>query len=410
MEAETAAPVSRLRVFDAFRHRDFRLIWIGQAISLIGDAAFFTALGWRAFTLVGSSKLGIVFLAQGVGLLATLLIGGALADRLPRRSMMIFSDLARLVVIGTLAVFDATGHLSFTTLLVLAFLAGLGDGFFFPAFGGIVPLVVEQASLPSANSLIGLARWGSILIGPSLAAGLYGVVGSATVFALDASSFVVSAAFLALARPRTMPPQEKAGAVREIAEGVRYVARVPWLWVTITLFAVILMLQLAPQQVLMPELVRDHFHRGVGAYGLLTTIFGAGTVAGALAFGQLNPRRRRGIVNYTFWLGNSLAIVLLALSPWFELAAGAALVRGFCVGFGVAMWETMLQELVPEHMLSRVVSLDFFGSFGLMPIGLAFAAAVASLASAGTIIAGGALVSAAMIAVTMTRPWLRQIE
>jgi hypothetical protein len=92
------------------------------------------------------------------------------------------------------------------------------------------------------------------------------------------------------------------------------------------------------------------------------------------------------------------------------LAAVFALVRGLCVGFGVAMWETMLQELVPDHLLSRVVSLDFFGSFGLMPVGLAFAAAVAGLASPGTIIASGALISAGMIAVTMTRPWLRAVE
>jgi MFS transporter, DHA3 family, tetracycline resistance protein len=107
---------------------------------------------------------------------------------------------------------------------------------------------------------------------------------------------------------------------------------------------------------------------------------------------------------------NSLAIAALAVSPWFELAALFALVRGFCVGFGVAMWETMLQELVPVQLLSRVVSLDFFGSFGLMPIGLAFAAAVAGLASPGTIIAAGALVSAGLFAITMTRPWLRAVE
>lgn len=285
MEAGSA-PVARLRVFDAFRHRDFRLLWTGQAISLIGDAAFFTALGWRAFTLVGSSRLGIVFLCQAVGLLTTLLIGGALADRLPRRTMMIASDLARLVVIGALAGIDAAGQLTFTALAVLALLAGLGDGFFFPAFGGIVPLVVEQASLPSANSLIGVARWGSLLVGPSLAAVLYGGFGSATVFALDAASFVVSAGFLAAARPRAVVAEEKLGALREIAAGVRYVSRFPWLWVTISLFALILMFQLAPQQVLMPALVREHFGRGVGAYGLLTAAFGVGTVAGTLSFGQ----------------------------------------------------------------------------------------------------------------------------
>ena len=405
-----STPLQRVRVFDAFRHRDFRLLWSGQSVSLIGDAMFFTALGWRAFTLVGSSRLGIVFLAQAIGLLTTLLIGGALADRIPRRTMMIASDIARCVVVATLAIFDASGHLTFTVLLVLTLLNGLGDGFFFPAVGGIVPLVVEQAALPSANSLIGVARWGSFIIGPALAAGLYSATGSSVVFALDAASFLVSAALLWRLRPRAVQPEAGEGTFKEIASGVRYVAEIPWLWVTITLFAVILMLQLAPQQVLMPELVREHFDRGVGAYGFLVTMFGVGTVSGTLAFGQLQPRKRRGVVNYWFWLLNSLAIAALALSPWFQLAALFALVRGFCVGFGVAMWETMLQELVPNHLLSRVVSLDFFGSFGLMPVGLAFAAAIAGLASPGTIIASGALISAGMIAVTMTRPWLRAVE
>jgi len=324
--------------------------------------------------------------------------------------MMIASDLARFAVVGVLAVFDASGNLTFELLLVLTFLNGLGDGFFFHAVGGIVPLVVEQAALPSANSLIGVARWGSLVVGPALAASLYAATGSAIVFALDAASFVVSAALLWFVRPRAVEPEAREGTVREIAAGVRYVAGIPWLWVTITLFALILMLQLAPQQVLMPELVRDHFDRGVGSYGLLTACFGVGTVTGGLAYGQIQPRKRRGVVNYTFWLVNSLAIAALALSPWFELAALFALVRGFCVGFGVAMWETMLQELVPLNLLSRVVSLDFFGSFGLMPVGLAFAAAIAGLASAGTIIAAGALVSAALIALTMTRPWLRAVE
>src|SRR5262249_23535851 len=156
---DAAAAPRRLKIFDAFRHRDFRLLWTGQVVSAIGDAAFYTALGWRAFTLVGSQQLGIVFVCNGIGLLTTLLIGGALADRLPRRTMMIASDLARCGVIVSLALIDAGGGLTFPILAGLAFLAGLGDGFFFPAFGGIVPLVVESENLPSANSLIGVSRW-----------------------------------------------------------------------------------------------------------------------------------------------------------------------------------------------------------------------------------------------------------
>jgi MFS family permease len=399
-----------LRVLRAFQSRDFRLLWSGQVVSAIGDAAFFTALGWRAFTLVGSQRLGLVFLCQGVGLLTTLLIGGALADRLPRRTMMISSDLARCVVIAALAAVDASGHLTFPLLAGLALLAGLGDGFFFPAFGGIVPLVVEAEALPSANSLIGVSRWGSILIGPSLAALVYGAFGASTVFAIDAASFVVSATLLALARPRAVEREVVESAFRDVVEGVRYVSRIPWLWVTIVLFAVILMLQLAPQQVLMPALVREHFHRGVAAYGLLTTLVGVGSVAGTMAFGQWPPRRRRGLVDYGFFVVNSLGIAGIALAPWYGLAAASAVVRGFCLGFGIALWETMLQELVPEQMLSRVVSLDVFGSFGLMPVGLGVSAAVAGLASPRILIAAGALTSATLIATAMTRPWLRAVD
>jgi DHA3 family tetracycline resistance protein-like MFS transporter len=176
------------------------------------------------------------------------------------------------------------------------------------------------------------------------------------------------------------------------------------------MFALVLMLQFAPQQVLMPKLVSEHFHRGVGAYGLLTSLIGLGTVIGTVLYGHLQPRRRRGVLSYAIWLVNSLCIAALVLSPWYELAGVLAVLRGTCIGFAVAVWETMLMELVPENMLSRVVSLDFFGSFGLMPVGLALSAGIAGLAAPATIIATGALLSAALIAAVMTRPWLREVD
>ncbi len=400
----------RPRALDALHHRDFRLLFTGQLVSLVGDAAFVTAIGWKTFTIAGSAKLGVVLVCQAVALLATLLIGGALADRLSRRRLMIVSDLTRLVAVAALAVVDATGHLTFPLLIVFAVLVGLGDGFFYPAFGGMVPLVVEQPSIASANSLIGVARWSSILIGPAFAGFLYHPAGSATVFAVDAGSFLVSALLVYRTRPRVIEAAEREGTLREIVSGARYVARVPWLWVTIVLFGVVLMLQLAPQQVLMPKLVTTQWHRGIESYALLTTLMGVGTVAGTLLFGQLQPRRRRGVVSYVFWVVNSVLLVGIALSPWYELAGALMVARGVCVGFGVAIWETMLMELVPEHLLSRVVSLDYFGSFGLMPVGLALAAGISGLASPGTLIAAGAGVNAIMLAVVLTRPWLRAVD
>lgn len=398
------------RFLEALRHRDFRLLFAGQAVSLIGDAAFVTALGWRTFTLEGSGKLGIVLVCQSSALLLTLLVGGALADRFPRRRMMILSDFMRFGAVALLAAVDATGNLSFTWILLLATVVGLGDGLFYPAFGGMVPLVVEQPSIASANSLIGVARWGSLLFGPSFAGFLYEPAGSSAVFALDACTFLLSAALVYATRPRVIEQSEPEGTLSGIVTGARYVASVPWLWVTIALFGVVLMLQFAPQQVLLPKLVEEQFNRGVQAYALLTTLLGVGTVAGTLLFGQLQPRRRRPLLFYAVFAVNSLSILGFALSPWYELAGLLAVVRGVCIGFGVAVWETMLMELVPDNLLSRVVSLDYFGSFGLMPVGLALSAAVSGLAAPGTLIAAGAGISTLLFLVVMTRPWLRAID
>jgi MFS family permease len=408
--ATTAGRLRTPRALEALRRRDFRLLFTGQTVSLIGDAAFVTALGWKTFVLAGSAKLGVVLLCQAVGVLTTLLIGGALADRLSRRRLMITSDLTRLVAVGALAGVDASGHLTFPLLVVFATVVGLGNGFFYPAFGGMVPLLVEEPAIASANSLIGVARWSSILIGPAFAGFLYHPVGSAAVFAADSASFLVSASFVYLTKPRVIEAAEREGTLREIVSGARYVARYPWLWVTIVLFGVVLMLQLAPQQVLMPKLVQSQWHRGVGAYGLLTALMGVGTIAGTVLFGQLQPRRRRGVISYVLWVVNSAAMVGVALSPWYPLAGGLMVARGACVGFGIAIWETMMMELVPDHLLSRVVSLDYFGSFGLMPVGLAFSAAVSGLAPPGTLIAAGAGANALMLLVVLTRPWLRAVD
>src|SRR5919202_1533585 len=215
---EAISQPRRAGAFDALRHRDFRLLFAGQAVSLVGDAAFLTALGWKTFTLAGAGKIGLVLSVQGAGLLTTLLVGGALADRYDRRRMMILSDVWRFAAVGALAALDATGHLGLASLVVLAGIAGLGDGLFYPAVGGIIPLVVDAAHLPSANSLMGVARWGGFVVGPSLAGFLYHGAGSSWVFGLDAVSFLLSAALMLLARPRVLEREPSEGTFREITE------------------------------------------------------------------------------------------------------------------------------------------------------------------------------------------------
>jgi MFS family permease len=175
----------RARALHALRSRDFRLLWSGQTISLVGDGAFLVALGWTSFELTGSkSTLALVLMGHGAAMLATLLLGGALADRYPRRTLMIISDLSRCAVMVALVVVDLSGNLELWSLITLAVLYGAGDGFFYPAYGGIVPLVVDEHHLASANALTGLSRQAAFVVGPALAGVLYGTVGASAVFGL----------------------------------------------------------------------------------------------------------------------------------------------------------------------------------------------------------------------------------
>ena len=381
--------------FAAFISRDFRLLLAGQTVSFLGDAAFIVALGWRVTDLTGkASSLGFVLALESLAMLATLLIGGVLADRYSRRLLMIGSDLARAVVMAGFLALEATGNLDLAAVLVLAVLFGLADGFFQPALGGIVALLVDQPLLASANSWVGIVRNGTAIVGPAVAAGLYYSGGPSTVWALDACSFVVSAGALWFARPRAMEPVEPLGLRAELAAGFRYVVSVPWIWTGISAATVILMIAMAPYTALLPRIVQDHYDRGVGSYGLLFSAMAAGVVAGSLVWARWHPRRRRVIVCFAAFGINDFGIAVVALSPWFPLAVLAATWRGFWIGVGISAWMTLISELVPERLLSRVISFDFFGSAGLTPVGFALAGILASAIDPRAILAVGGTIGA----------------
>lgn len=410
MESATA-PTSRLRILDALQHRDFRLLFSGQTISQIGDAAFVVALGWRAFTLTHkASSLGIVLLVEALGLVTTLLIGGVLADRYSRRLLLIGSDLARALLVAGLAVVDASGHLSFGVMIGFVALHGLGSGLFQPAFGGILPLLVEEPSLGSANALIGVSRQAAIVVGPAFAGSIYGTAGSSVVFAADAASFLVSAALLVPVRPRSFESSPTQGLRTALTSGFRYVLRVPWLWRTIGTFTLVLMIGYAGVQVLLPKLVEDEWHGGVGSYGLLFTLQGVGMVLGSIVLGQIPALRRRGVLIYGLLAVNNVLGIFLGLSPWFLGGAIVQVGRGFCVGFAITLWDTTVMQRVPQHMLSRVISLDWFGSLGLYPAGLGLWAFLSGLAPPGTLIAVSMACCALLFLLGLADPRIRELD
>jgi MFS family permease len=401
----------RLRVLEALRHYDFRLLWAGQTVSQIGDAAFVVALGWRAFTLTGkASSLGIVLAVESLGLVATLLIGGVLADRYSRKLLLIGSDGVRALVIAALALVDAGGQLTFGMLIGFVALHGLASGLFQPAFGGILPLLVDDPSLGSANALVGISRQAAFVVGPAIAGVVYGVAGSSAIFAVDAVSFVVSAVLVAFARPRAYERAPSEGLRRELTTGFRYVVKVPWLWITIGTFSLVLLVGYAALQVLLPKVVEEEWNGGVGAYGLLFTLQGVGMVIGSVVLGQTSPSHRRGVLIYSLFVTNSAFGALLGLSPWYAGAAVLQIGRGFCIGFAITLWDTMVMQRVPQQMLSRVISMDWFGSLGLLPAGLGIWAALSGLAAPGTLIAISSTICTGLFLLDLSDRRIRSVD
>jgi predicted MFS family arabinose efflux permease len=243
--------------------------------------------------------------------------------------------------------------------------------------------------LPSANSWIGIARNGSAIVGPAVAAGLYHSAGPATVWGLDSASFAASAAALWFARPRLHTPGEPRGVRKELAEGFRYVTSVPWIWTGIAAATVILMVAMAPFTALLPRVVQSHYHRGVGAYGLLFSAMAVGMVAGSLAWARWHPHRNRVIVCFASFGINDLGIAVVALTSSYPFALAAVAWRGLWIGIGISAWMTLFSELVPEQLLSRASSIDFFGSIGLTPVGFVLAASLATVVAPTTILAVG---------------------
>lgn len=409
---ESMRVVPRRRVTAALADRNFRLIFVGQTLSVLGDGAYLTVLGWFAYQVThAAGAVAVVLGVVTVAKLVALLFGGALADRYDRRGLMILSDGVRCAALALLATLTWAHLTTIGILAATAAVVGLFDSLFNPSFIGIVPSLVDGERLASANGLIGLVRSSGGVAGPVLGAGLYAFAGPATVFALDAVTFAVAALLVAWARPPNQRRQRTAwgNPLRDIVDGARYVRGRPILALSIPVAAVAMMLAEPLTQTLLPRLVTE-FHGGTLTLGALETALGIGFAAGALLSARLHLTRRRSLIVFSAWTAAHFVCVLAALAPATAIAVALFFVRGTLTGLGIALWETLLMTIVPADRLSRVYSLDTFGSNGLFPLGFALAAAVAPLASAGHLIAlGQTLAGLLMLALLALRP-IRSVQ
>jgi MFS family permease len=396
--------------FAVLRERDFRLLFLGQAVSWLGNGMVGVALSFAVLDVTGSvSDLGFVFAARSLPIVVFLLAGGVFADRLPRRGVMIASDLVRLASQGLLAGLLIGGVARLWEILVLVTIGGAATAFFNPAVTGLVAETVSGERLQEANALRSVSASLGGVLGPALAGALVATVGAGYALGVDAATFGISAWFLAGLR---LPPGERLPAqaiLRDLADGWREFRSRRWLLASNVEAALANALVLAPFTVLGP-VVSKRSLGGAGAWALISAAFAAGSIIGG--FGALRLRPRRPLfVGLTLTIVDAPLLALLAVHANAVAIAVFAVLGGVALAFLNTLWETTIQEQVPARFLSRITAYDLFASTVAYPLGLALAGVLAAhlLGVAGMLWLGAATATVLSVAV-LFMPSVRELE
>ena len=386
----------------ALREPEFRKLFIGQAVSMLGTMLTMVALPFAVLEIGGSAtEIGLVEAAYILPMALMITVGGVWADRLERRKVMLAADLMRMALTFTTAGLLLAGVLTVPVLLLLQVGMGLCDAFFRPAYTGLVPQVVSSARLQQANALQGLVTSGSVTLGAAVGGLLVAAVGAGWAIGIDACTFFVSALFLWRLRPgpvRTSPEGAPApaapGFLADLRLGWREFTTHTWLWVMVAGASVFLLTVEAPLTVLGPIVARDSYD-GAKTWGFLAAALGVGQIVGGVAALRWRPRRPFLVLSCGMSL-TALPMAMLATTAptWALLAAGATL--GVVWGMFDPFWLTVMQREVPPEMISRVSSYDYLGSLAFFPLGLSIAGPVADLVGVSTTLWVGAGMSVAV--------------
>ncbi|MFE1150792.1 MFS transporter [Streptomyces albidoflavus] len=394
--------------------------WASRNFTLLTSAAFITSLGSHgaliaaAFAVLehggDAGDVGLVAAARTVPLILFLLIGGAVADRLPRHRVMVAANLLNCLSQAAFAVLVLAGSPLLWQMMLLAALGGTGQAFFSPAAEGMLLATVDRKHASKGFAVFRLTMNGATIGGAALGGAMVAVIGPGWVLAVDAAAFAVSAGLRALLDLSGMPRRAQGGSLlADLRDGWHEALARPWFWSIVAQFSVVVAVVGAAESVYGPLVARDHLG-GPAPWGFALAAFGVGTVVGAVLMMRWQPRR--------LLLAGTLSVFTLAL-PSAALAvplpalglAGVMFVSGVAIElFGVA-WITTMHQEIPEEKFSRMSAYDWLGSIGMVPLATALAGPAESAFGRSNALWGGAvlivLVTAAVLFVpevrTMTR-------
>lgn len=401
----------RIPFLRALSQRDFAMLWAGQTISLVGDGIFNVALAWQALQLPeGARTLGLVLVVRSSARVGILLVAGALADRYPKRLLMLTGDAMQMTAVAALAYAAGTGDLQSWQLISVAGVTGAGSAVFLASSSALVPELVDEEYFQSANSLRSTSIVLTDLAGSAIGGILVAAAGTAAAFAVDAATFLGSLVALFFVRPRRRAAAPAPTNVfSEVKEGLRYVARTPWIWVTLVVVGTIgNCVSWGPLPVLVPLFVDRALDGGAEVLGFVFAGYGLGGLAGTVFAGTKQMRFASVVPAYAGWGIGTVAIVALAFAPNAVAAAVAFGLVGFFGQIAEVTWATLLQKFVPPHLLGRVTSTDWLVSLSLQPLGVALAVPVATAIGVRAALGWGALLTFAAMAVGLAFEGVRE--
>jgi MFS family permease len=377
--------------------RNFRLLWIGQSLSMVGDQFKFVALSWLVLSLTGrSGALGSVLMLQAIPRSILMIFGGVASDRVRPRTVMLGSDLLRALVVATLGVLVATNLIRMPHVYALALIFGFVHAFFMPAATSITPELVPPEMLRAANAVNQMTMQVVMALAPAAAGFVIARAGTAVGFGVDAVSFIVSAAFLALL---TVAPRDRApgrpSALRDFLDGIDYLKQNRLLRYMIIMASVFFFGQAGSTYVGLPVLAKGPLAAGPGGLGILFSASGVGALIGG-AIGGMVHLRRRGLIGGVLIvaMGGVIAAIALTRSLWG--AAALLFLSGAAMAWVGITYMTVIQQSTGRAFMGRVMGLMMFGIYGLYPVSYGLAGWLSEAVGVRMLfVLGGALVSLA---------------
>ena len=366
---------------EVLRGGAFRRVLGAAAVSWFGDRMVLIALAFAVLEIGGSaSAIGLVLAVRTGALLLSLLFGGVVADRVPRRAVMISADLARVVTQGLLAALVIAGTAEIWSVALLSGLTGIATGFFNPASTGLLPAIVPAEKLQQANGIRATLLSAGEIGGPVLAGVLVAAAGAGWALAIDAATFAISGLLLLGLHVPGRVERAATGFWEDLREGWDTFSGTTWVW-TFVLWASVMNLTFGAWNVLGPVMAVRELG-GAAAWGAINAALGIGALVGAVAAIRRTPRRPILAATMTGFFTIPAMALLAGGAHVAPLAVGAVLV-GIGMMYGNTVWESALQRHIRTDVLSRVTAYDWFGSMAFAPLGLAIWGPVAEATSVG---------------------------